>query len=120
MMFFLRVPPPPRSTRTDTHFPYTTLFRFILAALARNPATPIEARLAVGERAEAFGTLPTAELAEIYGAAKFTPQQISNALSESDVLGGARSEEQTSELQSLMRISYAVFCLKKKKLSITI
>jgi hypothetical protein len=62
----------------------------MLAAIARNAATPVETRLAVGERAEALGTLSTAELAQIYGAMNFTPQQVSNALSESDVLGGAR------------------------------
>lgn len=62
----------------------------MLAAMARNAATPIDTRLGLGERAEAVGTLPTAELAQIYGEMKFTPQQIANALSESDSLGGAR------------------------------
>lgn len=62
----------------------------MLAAIARNAATPIEARLTAGERAEALGTLSTADLAQIYSAVKFTPQQTSHALSESDVLGGAR------------------------------
>src|SRR3546814_9516776 len=86
---------PPRSTRTDTLFPYTTLFRSrhcrcadprnsawlcaptLLPALSR--ASPSQRRIAPGDHAR------------------------------------PRSEEHTSELQSLMRISYAVFCLKKKK-----
>src|SRR3546814_13483510 len=80
--FFLMIRRPPRSTRTDTLFPYTTLFR--------SPGL-------VHVAADDAGI----DLEE--GAA--------------DVLdeGEARSEEHTSELQSLMRISYAVFCLKKKK-----
>jgi hypothetical protein len=61
----------------------------MLAAFARNAGLPIEARLSVGERAEAYGTLPTAELAQIYSAMKFTSAQIANALSVSDSLGGA-------------------------------
>src|SRR3546814_1864351 len=83
---------PPRSTRTDTLFPYTTLFRspqaLCHAATGRIVQTgfqPISANLA--ER----GISVTASLIVI-----------------------VRSEEHTSELQSLMRISYAVFCLKKK------
>src|SRR3546814_8925606 len=80
---------PPRSTRTDTLFPYTTLFRSsgLGADLAR-PADPSPHR---------SGTLPVACRA-------VAPQ----------AGGQPRSEEHTSELQSLMRISYAVFCLKKK------
>src|SRR3546814_9920032 len=89
---------PPRSTRTDTLFPYTTLFRSIFG----RPEGRIEDRSAQmldhGERDERlehrdFDLLPQA------GA----------------LAGEKRSEEHTSELQSLMRISYAVFCLKKKK-----
>src|SRR3546814_2746399 len=76
---------PPRSTRTDTLFPYTTLFRSLRAARDRRstaapPAPPATRRTASRSRRR-----------------------------------GRRSEEHTSELQSLMRISYAVFCLKKKK-----
>src|SRR3546814_2178435 len=70
---------PPRSTRTDTLFPYTTLFR----SGGRNG----------GRRCSRFG-----------------PRVLHDA-----ALSSRRSEEHTSELQSLMRISYAVFCLKKKK-----
>src|SRR3546814_6180074 len=76
---------PPRSTRTDTLFPYTTLFRSIKAFIVGGPG--IE------------------QQAVVRGA-----HQHRQPLS-----APSRSEEHTSELQSLMRISYAVFCLKKKK-----
>src|SRR3546814_6243743 len=82
---------PPRSTRTDTLFPYTTLFRsrpFRAAA----PAFPASDPPLRHDRSRAAENRPAAP----------------------DATGG-RSEEHTSELQSLMRISYAVFCLKKKK-----
>src|SRR3546814_7894448 len=91
---------PPRSTRTDTLFPYTTLFRSDVALhvagqadldLARRLAVGIERllrpKVGVGQELAAVGRLRRQ---------------------------AARSEEHTSELQSLMRISYAVFCLKKK------
>src|SRR3546814_14179033 len=73
--FFLMIRRPPRSTRTDTLFPYTTLFR-------------------------------SARIAGCTGNRSGHPVECT---------GNRRSEEHTSELQSLMRISYAVFCLKKKK-----
>src|SRR3546814_1475520 len=76
---------PPRSTRTDTLFPYTTLFRSSSAGSRRPSCSTRWRRLA----------------ARSCAAATRTPRR--------------RSEEHTSELQSLMRISYAVFCLKKKK-----
>src|SRR3546814_7265968 len=84
---------PPRSTRTDTLFPYTTLFRS--EGLAR--------MLKIGEyRAKAD------RLADhLPWVALVAPGVVLNK--------DGRSEEHTSELQSLMRISYAVFCLKKKK-----
>src|SRR3546814_7063038 len=73
---------PPRSTRTDTLFPYTTLFR--------SPDRPYRPKVQCKDNAHrAFAKDPAT----------------------------GRSEEHTSELQSLMRISYAVFCLKKKKIS---
>src|SRR3546814_6542219 len=76
---------PPRSTRTDTLFPYTTLFRSDRwRSTMREKAPPIHEFLA-----------------------ECTPGYLNNE-------GNVRSEEHTSELQSLMRISYAVFCLKKK------
>src|SRR3546814_4030995 len=85
--YFLMLRRPPRSTRTDTLFPYTTLFRsidglFIACAKPRNLSVTIIANVAAA------------------------PPSASSA---------PRSEEHTSGLQSLMRISYAVFCLKKKK-----
>src|SRR3546814_1106974 len=83
---------PPRSTRTDTLFPYTTLFR----SVERQPST--ECKSAVQILGPVQRPLPTMLLHR-------TP-----ALGQPQ-----RSEEHTSELQSLMRISYAVFCLKKKK-----
>src|SRR3546814_1443841 len=81
---------PPRSTRTDTLFPYTTLFRSDRAGLA------------------------------VFGRATGDASGRHNSLLPPDGgrrsrQGDVRSEEHTSELQSLMRISYAVFCLKKKK-----
>src|SRR3546814_18657407 len=85
---FLMIRRPPRSTRTDTLFPYTTLFRSKLAVDVAVGA--IEHQLAFAQGA------PLDEL-------------------EVQRLAQGRSEEHTSELQSLMRISYAVFCLKKKK-----
>src|SRR3546814_7963661 len=82
---------PPRSTRTDTLFPYTTLFRsFPRWPRALSRKSQLSTR---GLRYMAPSCVPT-----------------------STVCCDARSEEHTSELQSLMRISYAVFCLKKKNI----
>src|SRR3546814_7769932 len=89
---------PPRSTRTDTLFPYTTLFRSDARAAAKGDIAPRHARRRVdaGPRAAVERGHPFAA----------DEQAIEPKV--------ARSEEHTSELQSLMRISYAVFCLKKK------
>src|SRR3546814_6460256 len=89
----------PRSTRTDTLFPYTTLFR--------SCATP------VAEGMKVFTKSPKAIAAQ---RAVMEFLLINHPL-DCPICdqGGERSEEHTSELQSLMRISYAVFCLKKKK-----
>src|SRR3546814_15825355 len=84
--FFLMIRRPPRSTRTDTLFPYTTLFR----------------------------SLPGGICAECL-AARYHPDRLGDRRSGCYSVQPRRSEEHTSELQSLMRISYAVFCLKKKK-----
>src|SRR3546814_2860507 len=91
VVFFLMIRRPPRSTRTDTLFPYTTLFRSPESccppgreSLRCGPGFP------AGPRCPVLWRRPTT-----------SPSR--------------RSEEHTSELQSLMRISYAVFCLKKKK-----
>src|SRR3546814_1410000 len=89
---------PPRSTRTDTLFPYTTLFRS-----PRSPFAP-EVRLPGARRLRAGAGQPRAA-----GHAARAVRQ--RAQEDAD---RTRSEEHTSELQSLMRISYAVFCLKKK------
>src|SRR3546814_5824102 len=107
--FFLMIRPPPRSTRTDTLFPYTTLFRSrghrpgVLAGLRRSAAD-----LAGGTGA---GRQPR----PAHRAGQLRPRQCAAARLEVRLLPDHRSEEHTSELQSLMRISYAVFCLKKKK-----
>src|SRR3546814_9560013 len=88
---------PPRSTRTDTLFPDTTLFRS-----RRYPAGGVEAR-PVTTAAGRQGLRPCRSGRSRPDRAQFLS------------LSGQRSEEHTSELQSLMRSSYAVFCLKKKK-----
>src|SRR3546814_1696140 len=99
-VFFLMIRRPPRSTRTDTLFPYTTLFR----SLEQVRRGPVEADLAL--------------LHEV-GLVRQGERDVDRLLDHHD--GGAlRSEEHTSELQSLMRISYAVFCLKKKKKNISL
>src|SRR3546814_2298126 len=85
IFFFLMIRRPPRSTRTDTLFPYTTLFRSVPAGVAEL----VDALDLGSSIARCGGSSPFART--------------------------SRSEEHTSELQSLMRISYAVFCLKKKK-----
>src|SRR3546814_10691846 len=90
---------PPRSTRTDTLFPYTTLFRSPFLAQRRRGVVAF--RSAVVEVVGLFLLVLHAQ------------RQI--AAGEQVVEGFHRSEEHTSELPSLMRISYAVFCLKKKK-----
>src|SRR3546814_1383672 len=89
--FFLMIRRPPRSTRTDTLFPYTTLFRSgLLSTLTQ------------------LMMLPEHALSEIPA----------DAIARNE-WWSTRSEEHTSELQSLMRISYAVFCLKKKNKKLT-
>src|SRR3546814_5127917 len=102
--------PPPRSTRTDTLFPYTTLFRSDKAR--ENPG-------GVGDGLPA-PKLGGARLHHYGAAAKLTHRHVERNAGAGRVLledhrQRVRSEEHTSELQSLMRISYAVFCLKKKK-----
>src|SRR3546814_7517050 len=89
---------PPRSTRTDTLFPYTPLFRSGRIAQRTAKVEPAHHGRAVGSTADYDG---------------FTSRRRAGTPSHHDRL--ERSEEHTSELQSLMRISYAVFCLKKKK-----
>src|SRR3546814_2302511 len=98
--FFLMIRRPPRSTRTDTLFPYTTLFR----SQASNP--PLQMRMIL--ISESFS--PRVGAGTVRNGREFAKE--STGLDEG--LSFLRSEEHTSELQSLMRISYAVFCLKKK------
>src|SRR3546814_9030011 len=91
---------PPRSTRTDTLVPYTTRFR--------SPAGRDEAPVQAGASHVDLSSLPAA------GAIHWGNPKGERLVVFSDFQCGYRSEEHTSELQSLMPISYAVFCLKKK------
>src|SRR3546814_8502041 len=86
---------PPRSTRTDTLFPYTTLFRSGPGGQARARQAKAHPRIARRRKRLPVGSMAIGRSTRSYKI--------------------FRSEEHTSELQSLMRISYAVFCLKKKK-----
>src|SRR3546814_1521651 len=86
---------PPRSTRTDTLFPYTTLFRSIVLPFVIGRPRSVAAAQEAARSERPLGVL------------------VQRDASVEDPT--SRSEEHTSELQSLMRISYAVFCLKKKK-----
>src|SRR3546814_9212566 len=105
---------PPRSTRTDTLVPYTTLFRseesvggalhvHDIVGMAADPAQNAEAGLNEERR---FHQSTVQEMGKIIEVARVIAFKLEPR---------SRSEEHTSELQSLMRISYAVFCLKKKK-----
>src|SRR3546814_7655587 len=94
--FFLMIRRPPRSTRTDTLFPYTTLFRSGHGDVAARGLCGLLDPDRSAQHDEIGKAHPVAEI-------------------RLDLLIDLRSEEHTSELQSLMRISYAVFCLKKKK-----
>src|SRR3546814_4649215 len=122
-VFFLRIRRPPRSTRTDTLFPYTTLFRsswarlsaFVISATkfvtgqsgVRNPRSRRTQRRRIPYAEQTLHARP----ADRDGASGADHQP---GRPRGRRIAG-RSEEHTSELQSLMRTSYAVFCLKKKK-----
>src|SRR3546814_9205675 len=93
---------PPRSTRTDTLFPYTTLVR---SGAGRSRG---------GRPAAVHGADPRGPAAGISGAVA-GGEDLLRPVGDRAAGQERRSEEHTSELQSLMRISYAVFCLKKKK-----
>src|SRR3546814_2313671 len=101
LFFFLMIRRPPRSTRTDTLFPYTTLFRSS-GINCRRTATPISTPRQNSICSSIFSD-------------KAQRQMPTNWLRCAPRPAPMRSEEHTSELQSLMRISYAVFCLKKNK-----
>src|SRR3546814_9156039 len=96
---------PPRFTRTDTLFPYTTLFRSLVGHLQHDAVA--------GDAGVVDQHIDRAEIVDDPGDAALTGLMVGHV----PFIGGnaVRSEEHTSELQSLMRISYAVFCLKKKK-----
>src|SRR3546814_3629023 len=98
---------PPRSTRTDTLFPYTTLFRSAVVWY------PVPALCRADDRAALFDDFGGRGHA-LYGLVEVLVERKAGVRGQHDVKW--RSEEHTSELQSLMRISYAVFCLKKKKI----
>src|SRR3546814_9230357 len=107
---------PPRSTRTDTLFPYTTLFR---STILHADVVDREAGEAMAGRLLHVGPQlrwPRTEQIDrtIHDRAAHTAR-IGHRIVALRITGAGRSEEHTSELQSLMRISYAVFCLKKKK-----
>src|SRR3546814_9531764 len=113
--FFLMIRRPPRSTRTDTLFPYTTLFRSlanegfydgvvfhrVIPGFMAQGGDPTGTGMSGSERPN----LP----------AEFSSEPHVRGVCSMARSANPRSEEHTSELQSLMRISYAVFCLKKKK-----
>src|SRR3546814_6346059 len=129
ILFFLMIRRPPRSTRTDTLFPYTTLFRSchdvdVNIGIAIGPGGVVDAngRFAALQKDFAHGDLsiPDMDLAAPanragrdahFGASGNICHRVSPS---SEGRWPCRSEEHTSELQSLMRISYAVFCLQKK------
>src|SRR3546814_6194026 len=98
-LFCLRIRRPPRSTRTDTLFPYTTLFRSLPDGTRETPARP---------------AAPASPASLDILVVDNDPRIVEASIALLERLGHRRSEEHTSELQSLMRISYAVFCLKKK------
>src|SRR3546814_14253380 len=125
---------PPRSTRTDTLFPYPTLFRSVRVGRTRRAAGDMRAMvvedLGAGAAGTGVGHLPevvrgvrralvVADADDALGrqadVAMPDVESFVVGLVDGDQQALGRSEEHTSELQSLMRISYAVFCLKKKK-----
>src|SRR3546814_3265511 len=134
LVLFVMLRRPPRSTRTDTLFPCTTLFRSFLDGGQRkyinsgqNSTTTYQQHIEItgwqNHDAQLFAYALTTiyidtdagryniKTSEVLAGATQMPYQLVNTV---DQPNGTRSEEHTSELQSLMRISYAVFCLKKK------
>src|SRR3546814_4405078 len=106
-VFCLMIRRPPRSTRTDTLFPYTTLFRSERVEVLRGPQGTLYGRNATGGVVNMIPNI--AKPGDFAGDLKLEAGNFGSMRAK-----GMRSEEHTSELQSLMRISYAVFCLKKK------
>src|SRR3546814_7281425 len=112
MFFFLMIRRPPRSTRTDTLFPYTTLFR---SSRTLSSKTGRGAKFR-GQARHCCSRHPAALVA--IGGDLLADLPVCEEVAANGYEGcRMRSEEHTSELQSLMRISYAVFCLKKKTTS---
>src|SRR3546814_9168128 len=110
LVFFLMIRRPPRSTRTDTLFPSTTLFRSA-DAVTGEPLWDYDPRVA---------DVPDFRLRNNWGVRgiAYWNGKIYTGTADGRLIAidaRTRSEEHTSELQSLMRISYAVFCLKKNK-----
>src|SRR3546814_6557168 len=135
--FFLMIRRPPRSTRTDTLFPYTTLFRSGVEILGLQPGPSGEERGFRAARLQRFDQLDAADrggrelallpyqpAAVVFARARYQAQGQEVERCQPDADQGqhdvvehhhGRSEEHTSELQSLMRNSYTVFCLKNNK-----
>src|SRR3546814_3971097 len=129
VFFFLIIRRPPGSTRTDTLFPDTTLFRSRAGREVRAVDVGVGAAAAVAQRGggvaqpgrgvRALRAVGAAVADEVGVAGRAAAAERGGAFAQRDLAVAAahrRSEEHTSELQSLMRISYAVFCLKKKKI----
>src|SRR3546814_7001133 len=106
---------PPRSTRTDTRFPYTTLFRSVQYGKQGARCNSIcPGFIAHGRAREMMPDTLKSVLAVSYTTRNGEPEDIAALATFLASDDAGRSEEHTSELQSLMRISYAVFCLQKK------
>src|SRR3546814_9781459 len=101
VLLFVMIRRPPGSTRTDTLFPYTTLFRSVACSQLWHRAKPA----------------PVCDPSGVFADCAWAGRTSTACGARTS---GGRSEEHTSELQSLMRISYAVFCLKKKNQTLTI
>src|SRR3546814_4745909 len=107
---------PPRSTRTDTFFPYTTLFRSFAQARLERDRLFANAMVNFSDAGDSYQLRTGSRLVDESRALAAQVQHTTSVGAQHRL----RSEEHTSELQSLMRISYAVFCLKKKKLTQTL
>src|SRR3546814_8020346 len=117
--FLLIIRPPPRSTRPDTRFPHTTLFRSAVVGIERHRHDVVRRQRLVGNARRRDEQPAAAARADVAGGALVDAESVHRPAGLDDLPSqgdlAARSEEHTSELQSLMRISYAVFCLKKQK-----
>src|SRR3546814_1382943 len=120
VLFFLMIRRPPRSTRTDTLFPYTTLFRSLRdPCRRRSGSSAILRHTGDGQPTHILGEQGSTSIVgePACGTPISAPAMIDTCSKDrlnTPLSTYRRSEEHTSELQSLMRISYAVFCLKKK------